>query len=140
MTDITILRLRGRDIEVDGAMRAAILDEMPEIGWISSEGLRRQVLDAWAAAVASAGLERIGAMKPSGNYDSMPLRTGTQADHIRSVTRIALKMAEEMDALFPDFLYDREERCVALPNDLVALQDYIRSQRQDPPQRQKGAA
>ncbi|MEO3428393.1 threonine synthase [Pelagibius sp. CAU 1746] len=37
-------------------------------------------------------------------------------------------------------LYGREERCVALPNDLVALQDYIRSQRQDPPQRQKGAA
>jgi threonine synthase len=31
-------------------------------------------------------------------------------------------------------LYEREERCVALPNDLVALQDFIRDKRQDPPQ------
>jgi threonine synthase len=31
-------------------------------------------------------------------------------------------------------LYEREERCTTLPNDLVALQDYIRAQRQHPPQ------
>ncbi len=41
-------------------------------------------------------------------------------------------------------LYDREERCDTLPNDLVTLQDYIRAKTQDPPQsakaRQKGAA
>jgi threonine synthase len=41
-------------------------------------------------------------------------------------------------------LYDREERCTTLPNDLVALQDYIRSQKNDPPQsaraRARGAA
>ncbi|WP_340115788.1 threonine synthase [Pelagibius sp. 7325] len=39
-------------------------------------------------------------------------------------------------------LYDREERCTTLPNDLAALQDYIRSQKNDPPQsaRARGAA
>jgi threonine synthase len=41
-------------------------------------------------------------------------------------------------------LYEREERCVTLPNDLVALQDFIRDKRQNPPQvaksRAKGAA
>jgi putative nucleotidyltransferase with HDIG domain len=47
-------------------------------------------------------------MKPSGNYDSRPLRRGTQADHIRSVTRLAVKIAEEMAGLFPDFSYDRD--------------------------------
>lgn len=102
------LRLRGRDIIVTEAMRAAILEEMPEICWIQSADLRDKVTDAWAAAIASAGLGRIGDMKPSGNYDSKPLRHGTQADHIRSVARIALKVAEEMDGLFPDFDYDRD--------------------------------
>jgi len=47
-------------------------------------------------------------MKPSGNYDSAPLRHGTQADHIRSVTRMAVKIAEEMAGLFPEFRYDRD--------------------------------
>jgi threonine synthase len=37
-------------------------------------------------------------------------------------------------------LYDREERCMTLPNDLVALQEFIRGRRQNPPQRAKGAA
>ncbi len=45
----------------------------------------------------------------------------------------------ELPARLAD-LYDREERCVAMPNDLVALQDYIRSQKNDPPVRAKGAA
>ena len=45
----------------------------------------------------------------------------------------------ELPARLAD-LYEREERCTTLPNDLVALQDYIRQKRQDPPQRAKGAA
>ncbi|GAB4364871.1 MAG: threonine synthase [Kiloniellaceae bacterium] len=45
----------------------------------------------------------------------------------------------ELPARLAD-LYDREERCTTLPNDLVALQDYIRGQRSDPPLRAKGAA
>ncbi len=89
-------------------MRRKILDEMPEIEWIEDETLRHNVTDAWAAAVASAGFGAIGDMRPSGNYDSLPLRTGTQADHIRSVARLSLKIAEEMAGLFPDFRYDRD--------------------------------
>jgi threonine synthase len=49
----------------------------------------------------------------------------------------------ELPARLAD-LYEREERCATLPNDLVALQDYIRDKRQDPPHRAaaraKGAA
>ncbi|MGF1629850.1 MAG: threonine synthase [Kiloniellaceae bacterium] len=49
----------------------------------------------------------------------------------------------ELPARLAD-LYEREERCATLPNDLAALQDYIRDRRQDPPQRAasqaKGAA
>jgi putative nucleotidyltransferase with HDIG domain len=105
---VRVVELRGKRIEITDAMRAAILDEMPEIGWIADASLRAGVTDAWAAAVASSSFRRIGDMKPSGNYDSTPLRHGTQADHIRSVTRMAVKIAEEMAGLFPEFRYDRD--------------------------------
>lgn len=100
--------LRGRRIEITDERRTRILEEMPEILWIGDEALRAGVTDAWAAAIASSSLSRIGDMKPSGNYDSRPLRTGTQADHMRSVTRMAVKIAEEMAGLFPGFSYDRD--------------------------------
>ncbi|MGD1876583.1 MAG: threonine synthase [Kiloniellaceae bacterium] len=55
----------------------------------------------------------------------------------------ACGLRPELPARLAD-LYEREERYTPLPNDLVALQDYIRSQRQDPPQHAqrtaKGAA
>ncbi len=103
-----IVNLNGKRIEIGDAMRRAILAELPEIAWIADEGLRDLVTDAWAAAIASSSLAGIGAMKPSGNYDSRPLKHGSQADHIRSVTRLAVKIAEEMDELMPDFRYDRD--------------------------------
>ena len=103
-----IVELRGQRIEVTDAMRAAVLDELPEIAWIEAADLRLRVTDAWAAALASSGFARLGEMKPSGNYDTRPLRHGTQADHMRSVTRMAVRMAEEMAGLFPDFRYGRD--------------------------------
>ena len=102
------VELRGKRIEITDEKRAKILEEMPEIAWIKDEALRQKVTDAWVAAVGSSSFSRIGDMKPSGNYDSRPLRRGTQADHIRSVTRMAVKTAEEMAGLFPDFSYDRD--------------------------------
>jgi putative nucleotidyltransferase with HDIG domain len=102
------VELRGRRVEIDDEKRAKVRAEMPEIDWIKDEELRRKVADAWAAAIATSSFSRIGEMKPSGNYDSRPLRCGTQADHIRSVTRLAVKTAEEMASLFPDFAYDRD--------------------------------
>jgi putative nucleotidyltransferase with HDIG domain len=107
MTTRTV-ELNRKRIAITDAMRAAILEEMPEIGWIGDAELRGLVTDAWAAAIASSNLTRIGDMKPSGNYDSRPLKRGTQADHIRSVTRLAVKIAEEMAGLMPDFRYDRD--------------------------------
>jgi putative nucleotidyltransferase with HDIG domain len=103
-----VVELMGKRITVSEAMRGNVLAELPEIEWIADLGLRENVTDAWAAALASSGFSRISEMKPSGNYDSRPLRHGTQADHFRSVTRLALKIAEEMAALFPTFHYDRD--------------------------------
>lgn len=108
MLERRVIRLGDRDIVITESMRRRIVEEMPEIEWISDQTLRQKVTDAWVAAITSAGFERIGDMRPSGNYDSLPLRTGTQADHIRSVARLSLKIAEEMDDLFADFSYDRD--------------------------------
>lgn len=108
VAETRVVELRGKRIEITGEKRAQLLDEMPEINWIKDEDLRRKVTDAWVAAVGSSSFSRVGDMKPSGNYDSRPLRRGTQADHIRSVTRMAVKTAEEMASLFPEFRYNRD--------------------------------
>jgi putative nucleotidyltransferase with HDIG domain len=108
VADAIAVELRGKRVVIDDEKRARVRAEMPEVEWIKDESLRRKVTDAWAAAIASSSFSRIGDMKPSGNYDSRPLRRGTQADHIRSVTRMAVKIAEEMASLFPDFSCDRD--------------------------------
>jgi putative nucleotidyltransferase with HDIG domain len=108
MAPIRTVELRGRRIEITDEKRAAILEEMPEIAWIEDEALRSGVTDAWVAAVHSSSLKRIGDMKPSGNYDSKPMRGASQADHMRSVTRLAVKTAEEMTGLFPTMKVDRD--------------------------------
>jgi hypothetical protein len=102
------VEFRGKRIEITEDRRRAVVEELPEIEWIKDENLRRDVTDAWVVALASSNFKRICDMKPSGNYDSMPLRGATQADHFRSVTRLAVKTAEEMSGLFPDFRYDRD--------------------------------
>jgi putative nucleotidyltransferase with HDIG domain len=105
---IRTVELRGKRIEITDDKRAAILDEMPEIAWIQDEALRNGVTDAWVAAVHSSSLKRIGDMKPSGNYDSKPMKSASQADHMRSVTRLAVKIAEEMTSLFPAMKVNRD--------------------------------
>jgi putative nucleotidyltransferase with HDIG domain len=108
MAPIRTVELRGKRIEITDDKRAAILEEMPEIAWIQDEALRNRVTDAWVAAIHSSSLKRIGDMKPSGNYDSKPMRSATQADHMRSVTRLAVKIAEEMSSLFTTMKVDRD--------------------------------
>ena len=40
MSDDLTVRLRGKTITITDTMRQSVLDEMPEIGWISDETLR----------------------------------------------------------------------------------------------------
>ena len=108
MAKSTTVTLCGKTIEITDEGRARLLNEMPEIEWIEDRDLRGKVTDAWVAAIGVSSLSRISDMKPSGNYNSRPLRHGTQADHMRSVTKLALKIAEEMAGLFPDFSYRRD--------------------------------
>lgn len=108
MPETLTVRLGGKSIEITDAKRALMQEEMPEILWIEDADLRQKVTDAWVAAIESSSFSRVGDMRASGNYDTPRLRRGSQADHIRSVTRMAVKIAEEMSDLFPGFPCDRD--------------------------------
>jgi len=96
---------------VDGiteALRQQIARELPEVEEIADAGLRAKVVDAWALAIARSSFNSIRDIPPAGNPGSMILVRGDQTDHIRGVTRLAMRMAEEMGALNPEMRINRD--------------------------------
>ena len=89
-------------------LKAKVREELPEVEEISDSELRDKVIEAWATALDRSSFGAISEMKPSGNPDTRPLKRGTQADHIRGVTRLAMAMADEMNAMFPELKIDRD--------------------------------
>ena len=94
--------------EVTGALRRQIREELPEVAEIRDADLRGRVVEAWALAIARSGFSSIRDIPPAGNPGQMVLVRGDQTDHIRGVTRLAMRMAEEMAALNPDLAIDRD--------------------------------
>jgi putative nucleotidyltransferase with HDIG domain len=94
--------------EPDDALRARIAAELPEVAEIGDPALRRGVIEAWALALSRSSFGSIRDIPPSGNPGSMTLTRGDQTDHIRGVTRLAMRMAEEMGALNPDMAINRD--------------------------------
>jgi 23S rRNA maturation-related 3'-5' exoribonuclease YhaM len=89
-------------------LRARVRAELPEIDEIRDPELRAKVVEAWALALASSSFGAIGEIEPSGNPGVNTLRRGSQTDHIRGVTRLALRIADEMSALMPDLEVNRD--------------------------------
>jgi putative nucleotidyltransferase with HDIG domain len=94
--------------EVTEALRRQIRGELPEVEEIRDADLRGRVVEAWALAIARSGFVSIRDIPPAGNPGQMVLTRGDQTDHIRGVTRLAMRMAEEMAALNPDLAIDRD--------------------------------
>ncbi len=94
--------------EVTEALRRQIRGELPEVEEIRDADLRGRVVEAWALAIARGGFVSIRDIPPAGNPGQMVLTRGDQTDHIRGVTRLAMRMAEEMAALNPDLAIDRD--------------------------------
>ena len=90
------------------ALRAKVREELPEVEEISSSELQKKVVEAWATSLGGSSFGAIAEIKPSGNPDTPPLKTGTQTDHIRGVTRLAMVIAGEMMAMFPDLKINRD--------------------------------
>lgn len=93
---------------VTDELRAQVRAELPEVEKIRDPALRAKVVEAWALALASSSFRAIAEIEPSGNPGVNTLKRGSQTDHIRGVTRLAMRIADEMSALMPDLRIDRD--------------------------------
>ena len=89
-------------------LRTRVREELPQIGEIGSQALQRKVVEAWAMALAGSSFNSIADI-PASSQPGRPELTGyTQADHIRGVARLAIRLAEELTAMFPELSIDRD--------------------------------
>lgn len=93
---------------VTDALRAVVRADLPEIEQIRDPELRRLVVEAWAYALAGSSFQSIRELPPAGNPGSIVLKRGDQTDHLRGVTRLAMSIADEMTAHFPETEIDRD--------------------------------
>jgi putative nucleotidyltransferase with HDIG domain len=94
--------------KVTDGLRARVREELPEVEQIRDRELGAKVVEAWALALASSSFRAIAEIEPSGNPGVNTLKRGRQTDHIRGVTRMALALAEQLQAQLPDLRVDRD--------------------------------
>lgn len=94
--------------EVEDALRVQIVEELPEIEEIGDRVLREKVIGAWALALSKSSFTSIREIANAGNPGVMVAKSGDQTDHIRGVTRLAMKMADEFSASYPDLEVNRD--------------------------------
>ena len=147
----------------DGAQVRRVMQSFRQSGEysVSAEEHQRlrRLFDAHRFDDAETSAEIAGRLADSGELldPHSAIATAAARAEVRPEISAVVALATAHPAKFPDAvekasgvrpelperladLYEREERYTTLPNDLVALQDYIRDKRQDPPVRAKGAA
>ena len=101
--------IKGDEVKaISETLRQKVRDELPEVKEISDSKLREKVVEAWAMALDGSSFGAISEIRPSGNPDTPPLKEGTQTDHIRGVTLMAVRMAEELAGLIPSLKVNRD--------------------------------
>ena len=90
------------------ALRAGVLKSLPEIANITNDDLRQRVINAWALALSETEFDSIDQIQNSALPLTPVLPTGTQADHLRGVARVALAIADEMQAVVGPLGVDRD--------------------------------
>lgn len=93
---------------VTDALRARVREELPEIDEIRDEGLRAKVVEAWCFSLAGSSYDSIRDMPACGIPGVLEARSGDQTDHLRAVTRLAIKMADDFAEHFPALDIDRD--------------------------------
>ncbi len=91
-----------------GRLRDQVVEELPEINDIKDAGLRKKVIEAWCLALSKSSFTSIRQIPPAGNPGVMVLKRGDQTDHIRGVTRLAMKIADEFSENFPELEINRD--------------------------------
>ena len=93
---------------ITDALRAQVREELPEVALITDKALQDKVVEAWAFAIAHSSFTSIRQIAPAGNPDVNEARRGDQTDHLRGVTRLAVGIAKEMGAAYPELAIDRD--------------------------------
>jgi len=93
---------------VTDALRASIVEDLPEIKDIKDAELRAKVIEGWAFSLAGSSYQRISDLPGEGNPDVLVLKRGNQTDHLRGVTRLAVGIAKEMGAAYPELAIDMD--------------------------------
>ena len=91
---------------ISDQLRQQIKEELPEIGQIKDEDLRKRCVEAWAYAITHSSFTSIKQIPPSGNPDVNEAKRGDQTDHLRGVTRMAVAIAQEMQSIYPELEID----------------------------------
>jgi putative nucleotidyltransferase with HDIG domain len=90
------------------ALRQGVRESLPELDNIRDADLREKVVEAHALALSQTEFARIEEMRPSGNYNTPVMLRGTQADHFRGVARMALALADGLEAVMGPLGIDRD--------------------------------
>jgi putative nucleotidyltransferase with HDIG domain len=89
-------------------LRQTVVEDLPEASLIQNEDLRRKVVEAWAYALAESSFDRVTSLPAEGNPGAFLMKRGTQADHLRGVTRVSMAIADEFQTSFPETDIDRD--------------------------------
>jgi 23S rRNA maturation-related 3'-5' exoribonuclease YhaM len=90
-------------------LRASVRRSLPEIAEIVDDGLREKVTDVHALALSETEFERIEDIpEPEEGPGATPMRFGSQADHYRVVTRMALGIADGLQEVLGPVGVDRD--------------------------------
>jgi putative nucleotidyltransferase with HDIG domain len=93
---------------VTDALRASIVEDLPEINDIKDAELRAKVIEGWAFSLAGSSFKRISDMPGEGNPGILVLKRGNQAAHLRGVAHYAMKMVEEFETTNPEIRVDKD--------------------------------
>jgi len=97
------------EMDIDKKIRDGVIQALPEAKQIKNQEIREKVYNAWAVSLATSGYKKIEDIPASGNPGTPVMRTGTQADHLRSVARLSAVIAKELADTFPQFNVDMDE-------------------------------
>jgi putative nucleotidyltransferase with HDIG domain len=90
---------RTSDQEMN-TLREGVRRSLPELNKISDTDLRDKVVEAWALALSQTEFRTIEDVPGEGNPGDWVMQKGTQADHIRVVARMAVALADQIEAVF----------------------------------------
>lgn len=88
--------------------RLQVLEDLPELDWISDPALREAAIDAWVLALEKSSFTRIRDIPGEANPGIMVMQRGGQDAHLRGVTKLALATVDYFAETYPEADIDRD--------------------------------